>query len=104
MSTRKSFNEIINSKTPVLIDFTAAWCGPCKMMAPVLKEVSGRIGQKGKIIKIDVDRNRAIAQKLRIMSVPTFMLYKNGKVLWKRSGVVSAQQLEQAILGAAEPS
>ena len=100
MSNRKSFNDIVNSETPVLIDFTAAWCGPCKMMAPVLKEVSGRIGDKGKIIKIDIDKNRAIAEKLRIMSVPTFMLYKNGKVLWKRSGVMSAQQLEEVILDA----
>jgi thioredoxin 1 len=98
MSNKKSFNEIINSDTPVLIDFTAAWCGPCKMMAPILKEVSGRIGEKGRIIKIDIDKNRAIAEKLQIMSVPTFILYKNGKVLWKKSGVMSAQQLEQVIL------
>ncbi len=102
MSNKKSFNEIVNSNTPVLIDFTATWCGPCKMMAPILKEVSGRIGEKGKIIKIDIDKNRALAEKLHIMSVPTFMLYKNGKVIWKKSGVQSAQQLEQVILGAVE--
>ena len=104
MKKRQSFNEIIGSSTPTLVDFTAAWCGPCKMMAPVLKEVSGRIGDKGRIIKIDIDQNRPLAEKLRIMSVPTFILYKDGKAIWKKSGMQSAQQLEDVILNAGKVS
>jgi len=101
MKSRKSFNEIIQSEKPILIDFTAAWCGPCKMMAPILKEVSAKIGDKGRIIKIDIDVNKEIAQKLQIMGVPTFILYKEGKVLWRESGVKTAHQLENLILDAA---
>jgi thioredoxin 1 len=100
MSKKQSFKEIIGSDTPTLVDFTATWCGPCKMMAPILKEVSGRIGDKGRIIKIDIDKNRTLAEKLHIMSVPTFILYRNGKALWKKSGMQSAQQLEDAIVSA----
>ncbi len=99
---KKSFKDIIGNETPTLIDFTATWCGPCKMMAPVLKEVARKIGDRGKIIKIDIDKNRSLAEKLGIMSVPTFVLYRSGKVLWKQSGMQSAQQLENVILNAAE--
>ncbi len=102
MKSRKSFNEIIQSEKPILIDFTATWCGPCKMMAPILKEVSAKIGDKGRIIKIDIDANKEIAQKLQIMGVPTFILYKEGKVLWRESGVQTAHQLEHLILDAAK--
>ena len=96
-----TYSEIINDKKPVLIDFTAEWCGPCKAMAPVLKEVSKKVGDAGRIIKIDVDKNRKIASDLKIMGVPTFILYKEGKVLWRKSGMQSEQVLTKLIQDAA---
>jgi len=88
-----NFNDIINSAKPVLIDFSAEWCGPCKMMAPILKEVAGKVGDRARIIKIDVDKNPAIAQKYQVMSVPTLMVFKNGKLIFRESGVMQAVQL-----------
>lgn len=92
-----TFKEIVDGKTPVLVDFSAEWCGPCKAMAPVLKEVAGKVGDKGKIIKIDVDKNQALAQKLGIRGVPTFILYKEGKSIWRQSGMQSANELVDLI-------
>lgn len=88
-----NFQEIINSPTPVLIDFSAEWCGPCKMMAPILKEVAGLVGDKARIIKIDVDRNQAVAQKFQVVSVPTLMIFKNGESVFRQSGVMQASKI-----------
>lgn len=92
-----SFNELINQDTPVLVDFSAEWCGPCKMMAPILKELSVRMGNTLRIIKIDVDKNPNVSSTYQIQGVPTLILFKEGEILWRQSGVVTAAALEQKI-------
>jgi len=92
-----NFFEIIKSDVPVLIDFSAEWCGPCKMMPPILKQVKEALGDSVKILKIDVDKNQAIAQKLQIRNVPTIALYKNGNQLFRQAGVLQANQLIQLV-------
>ncbi|MCC5944671.1 MAG: thioredoxin [Bernardetiaceae bacterium] len=92
-----SFNEIVDSEKPVLIDFTAAWCGPCQMLAPILEELSSEIGDAAKIIKIDVDKNQAVAQKFQIRGVPTLMIFKKGEMLWRESGVKSKAELKNLL-------
>ena len=91
------FNEIIKSQTPTLVDFYATWCGPCKMMHPVLDELKQKMGNKVNILKIDVDKNPAVADKFQIRGVPTFILFKNGKLIWKQSGGRSVSTLKQKI-------
>jgi len=89
----ETFNDIIKGTKLVLVDFSAEWCGPCKMMAPILKEVSQKIGNRARIIKIDVDRNPTVARKYQIVSVPTLIVFRNGQIQFRQSGVMQAMQL-----------
>ena len=93
-----SFNEMINGNTPVLVDFYADWCGPCKMMAPIMQQVSREMEGKVKVIKVDVDKNEEVARKYQIRSIPTMILFKNGKVLWQGVGVMQADQIKAIVL------
>ncbi|UXP32789.1 thioredoxin [Reichenbachiella agarivorans] len=92
-----TFSDIINSDRPVLVDFYADWCGPCQMMAPVLTELSSELGDKGKVIKVDVDKNPKASQVYQIKSIPTLILFKQGQILWRHSGTASKEQLKSLI-------
>ncbi|MBZ9627787.1 thioredoxin [Psychroflexus sp. CAK57W] len=93
----QKFSEIIQSDTPVLIDFFADWCGPCKMLAPILKDVKEELGDAVKIIKIDVDKNQQLAAKYQVRGVPTMIVFKNGEEKWKQSGVLQKDEIVQVI-------
>ncbi|MEZ4919882.1 MAG: thioredoxin [Saprospiraceae bacterium] len=92
-----TFSELIRSEKPVLIDFSAEWCGPCKALAPILEDVKRQMGEKATIVKLDVDRNPMIASSYNIMSVPTMIIFSKGKPVWRRSGVAPATEMVQAL-------
>ena len=95
---KTNFLEIINSDIPTLVDFYGEWCGPCKTMQPILKELKANIGDKVKIIKIDVDKNQELANVYKIKGISTLILFRKEQVKWRQSGVISAKDLEQIIV------
>ena len=92
-----NFNALIDSDQLVLIDFSAEWCGPCKMLAPILKDVKAELGDSVKIVKIDVDKNQSLASKYQVSGVPTMLLFKKGQQLWRQSGVLQKSEIVQVV-------
>jgi len=91
------FNTIINSDTPTLVDFFATWCGPCKTMSPIVEETKNILGEKAKVLKVNVDNNRDVSMKYNIRSVPTMVIFKNGEVVWRKPGVTSSKDLVEEV-------
>ena len=96
-SKNRSFGNMISSENLVLVDFYTEWCGPCKMMKPILEEVKGSLGDKVRILKVDVDKNSKAATQYQITGVPTFVLFKHGKAVWRQSGLIPPSALKQVI-------
>ena len=97
---KSSFKKLVASEQPVLVDFHADWCAPCKMMAPILKEVKAELGERIKIIKIDVDKNQPLAARYQIRGVPTLILFRKGEIVWRQSGVVPKEHILEAVQAA----
>ncbi|MFN8348601.1 MAG: thioredoxin [Spirosomataceae bacterium] len=97
MEKKETFNEIIQGETPVLVDFFAEWCGPCKMMTPILKAFSTQMGDRVRVLKVDVDKNEKLSNTYKIQSMPTFLIFQKGKVVWRHTGTIQKSQLEQVI-------
>ena len=93
-----NFDSIINEPRPVIVDFHALWCGPCKTQSPILSDIAAEFGERLRVIKIDVDKNPLIASKYNIQGVPTVILFKNGQLVWRQSGVASKSQLNEIIM------
>lgn len=93
----ENFNEIINGDKPVLVDFFATWCGPCKMMHPTIEALGKELQGKARILKVDIDKNEALANQYRIQSVPTLIIFKQGEVKWRQSGVMDKESLLQEV-------
>ena len=96
---KKTFTDIIQGNKPVLVDFSAEWCGPCKMMPPILKELKDKMGENVTILKMDIDKNPAVANSYQIQSVPTLIVFREGQIKWRQSGVVRADQLKTVLDG-----
>jgi thioredoxin 1 len=94
---KTTFQHLINQKTPVLVDFYADWCGPCKMQTPILESVAKQLDGKAKIIKVDVDKNQSAATKYQVNSIPTLILFKDGDIKWRQAGVANENQLLKVI-------
>jgi thioredoxin 1 len=97
MENKVSFKELLAGEKPVLVDFTATWCGPCRMMAPILEDVKKQVGESATIVKVDIDRNQAFAGSMGVQGVPTFVLFKNGKETWRHVGMISGPQLRKVL-------
>lgn len=93
----KKFDELINSEKPVLVDFYATWCGPCRMMMPILNELEQKVGSKANFLKVDVDENEDLSLRYNVQSVPTLMIFKKGELLWRETGVRQAHLLEHIL-------